>query len=334
MKIILFQTKPWKTKAFNRLQKKHQVITTKKPLSKETIEEFKDADIISISVYPELTKEILTQFEHLKYITTRSTGIEHIDIDYCTEQEIAVSNIPTYSDNTVAEHVFALLLTISRNMFESIQRTRTGNFSLKGLRGFDLKRKIIGVIGTGHIGTQVIRIARGFDMEVLAYDVNPQKKLANKMEFQYVSMNELLSNSNIITLHVPENKKTVHLISTNEFSMMKNGVILINTSRGNIVDIQALLKAMESKKVGAVGFDVLPEEPTIREEVELMRSVYEHDHDLEDLLADQVLMRLSNVYITPHNAFNTYEAVQRIRDTTLSNIESFMNHSPENLVTK
>ncbi|OPY78634.1 MAG: D-lactate dehydrogenase [Syntrophus sp. PtaU1.Bin005] len=270
--------------------------------------------------------------DRLKLITTRSTGFEHIDLEYCEANNIIVCNVPVYGDNTVAEHVFALLLTISHKMIAAVDRTRRGDFSLKGLQGFDLLGKTLGVIGTGSIGRCVIGIAKGFRMDVLASDVRPDQELASQMGFRYVEMDQLLTSSDIITLHVPSNEKTRNLISDQEFARMKEGVVLINTARGDVLDIKALAKAIGDGKVAAAGLDVLPEEGGIREESELLRSVYDKKHDLETMLLNHILLRLRNVIITPHSAFNTREAVERILSTTVGNIISFTEGEPENVI--
>jgi D-lactate dehydrogenase len=273
----------------------------------------------------------LARFPGLRLIATRSTGIDHIDRDYCEEHRILVSNVPTYGENTVAEHVFALLLTISHNTFHAIDRTRKGDFSLQGLRGFDLAGKTIGVIGTGNIGQHVIRIAKGFGMHVIACDVKPREDLAGELGFTYRPLEELLADADVVTLHVPGTDETRHMISHEQFQKMKNGVVLINTARGCVVNVQALMQAFADGKVSAAGLDVLPEEPTVREEAELLRSLFRKRHNLETLLADHVLLRLRNAYITPHSAFCTQEAVQRILDVTVENIEAFERGEPQNV---
>jgi D-lactate dehydrogenase len=169
-------------------------------------------------------------------------------------------------------------------------------------------------------------------MNVLAFDVNPDEELARSEEFRYTDMDDLLETSDVVTLHVPATPKTHHLISRKEFEKMKDGVVLINTARGTIVDVQALVRALADGKVAAAGLDVLPEEPTIREEAELLRSVFREGYDLETLLADHILLRLRNVIITPHSAFNTCEAVGRILATTTDNITAFAQGAPQNIV--
>lgn len=332
MKIIVFETEPWEQKAFDELKENHEVTLLENKLSAENAAEYSDADVISTFIYSNLDENILEQFPNLKMIATRSTGFDHIPLRYCQRNNIVVSNVPEYGDSTVAEHVFGLLLAISHNLVEAVDRTRRGDFSLRGLRGFDLQGKTLGVIGTGSIGQYVIQIAHGFDMKVVAYDVNPNQDLADQLSFNYLSMDDLLSSSDILTLHIPANENTYHLISDDAFSKMKDGVVLINTSRGSVVHIEALARALSTGKVAAAGLDVLPEEPTIREESELLRSFFYEQHNLQTLLAGHVLLRLRNVIITPHNAFYTHEAIWRILDTTVENIQSFILGKTQNVV--
>jgi D-lactate dehydrogenase len=334
MKITIYETETWEHGAFKSLASDHEVEFLEAPLDVETGQDHSDAEVISTFIYSDLSAEVLTRFSNLKMISTRSTGFDHIDLEYCKEKNITISNVPTYGDNTVAEHVFGLLLTISHNLIPAIDRTRRGDFSLKGLQGFDLEGKTLGVIGAGNIGQHVIRIAGGFEMDVLAFDVAPKKDLARELRFRYVDMEALLKNSDIITLHVPANDKTRHLLSEKEFSSMKDGVVLINTARGSVVDVHALAGAIADGKVAAAGLDVLPEEPAIREEMELLRSIFrkKKEQNIETLLADHILLRLRNVYITPHSGFNTREAVERILHTTVENISAFAEGNPKNVV--
>lgn len=332
MKIIVFEVEDWERHAFESLQTAHQIEFTAGPLTQENAEAYSQAEAISPFIHSDLSAGVLRHLGRLKLIATRSTGFDHIDLEYCDANNIAVCNVPVYGDNTVAEHVFALLLAISHNMIAAVDRTRRGDFSLKGLQGFDLFGKTLGVIGTGSIGRCVIEIAKGFRMEVLASDVRPDEKLATRLGFRYVEMHQLLASSDIITLHVPSNEKTRNLISSDEFARMKEGVILINTSRGDVLDIKALAKAIGEGKVAAAGLDVLPEEGGIREEAELLRSVYDKKHDLETMLLNHILLRLRNVIITPHSAFNTREAVERILSTTVGNIASFTRGESENVI--
>lgn len=331
MKLAVFEVEEWEREAFERLAEGQDIRFHGEPLTAENAELYSDVDIVSIFIYSELGHDTLSKLRNLKFIATRSTGYDHIDTAYCAERGIRVANVPAYGDNTVAEHVFALILAISHNLIEAVERTRRGDFSLQGLRGFDLKGKTIGVIGTGSIGRHVIEMAKGFHMEIIAFDMYQKEELARLMGFRYVSLEELMRKSDIITLHIPSRPETHNFLSEKEFSMMKKGVIIINTARGDLVDVQALLRAITTGKVAAAGLDVLSEEPIIREEAELLRSIAQKK-PLDILLADHILLRLKNVIITPHSAFDTKEAVQRILDTTLENIAAFTRGELKNLV--
>jgi D-lactate dehydrogenase len=332
MKIVIFEIESWEREVFESLRENHQLVYEEGKLDPDSVSNHADAAIISIFIYSSLTREVLDQFPSLKLIATRSTGFDHIDLDACAERGIRVASVPTYGENTVAEHVFALLLAISHRLVDAVDRTRRGDFSLKGLRGFDLQGKTMGIVGTGSIGRHTARIARGFGMEVIAFDLRPDESVARELGFEYLDFGEVLGRSDVLSLHVPANEATRHLISEREFSLMKDGAILINTARGSVVDVRSLLNALATGKIAAAGIDVLPEEPVIREEAELLRSAFSREHDLESLLAGHILLRLRNVLITPHSAFNTTEAVQRILDTTRANIDAFLRGEPTNLV--
>ncbi len=332
MKIAVFEAEPWEQGIYKDLQQDHEVLFTEDSLDEDNADRCADAQIISTFIYSDLGEKVLERIPDLRFIATRSTGFDHIALDYCRRKGIRVSNVPEYGSCTVAEHVFGLILTISRHLTEALDRTRKGDFSIRGLKGFDLHGKVLGVIGTGTIGMCVIRIARGFDMKVHAFDVRPQEGMAKQMGFTYLSMDEVLRTADIITLHVPSNEKTRNLISTGQFDLMKDGAVLINTSRGPIVEVEALLKALAGGKISAAGLDVLSEEPLIREEAELVRSMFQRDHNLQTLLADHVLLRMRNVYITPHSAFYTQEALLDILNTTVENIRSFASGTSINLV--
>jgi D-lactate dehydrogenase len=334
MKIVIFEAEPWEEELFEGTCGDNEVVIRSEPLTAEVAEKHRDAEIISPFIYSDLDAQTLGKIPDLEMIATRSTGYDHIDLDYCAEHDITITNVPEYGDNTVAEHVFALLLAIARKIPDAVDRTRKGDFTMQGLRGMDLRGKTMGVIGTGSIGRRVIEIAAGFGLETLAFDVRPDEDLAESLGFRYVDMDELVSASDIITLHVPANEKTKDLLSDDEFGKMKTGVIVLNTSRGSVVNTQALLRALSEGKVGWAGLDVLDEEPTIREEAELLRSIFRKSHDLETLLADHVLMHMRNVIVTPHIGFDTDEAVRRITETTIRNINSYCRGEPQNVVGK
>lgn len=332
MKIAVFEIEPREAADFDALKSGHDLISTERTLRAANVAKYADAEIVSVFIYSKVDRVVLEQMPRLKLIATRSTGYDHIDVAWCAEHGVTVCNVPTYGENTVAEHVFALLLAISHRMREAMERARSGRFSPEGLEGFDLQGKTIGVIGTGNIGRHVIRIAKGFAMEVVAFDVAPDEDAAAELGFRYMAMNELLAAADVITLHVPALPQTEHMLDAEAFARMKPGAVLINTARGSIVDARALIEALLSGKLAAAGLDVLPDEPLIREEAELISSIYENKQDIRGLVADHVLLNMPNVVITPHSAFNTREAIGRISATTVSNIVSFLAGQPVNVV--
>ncbi len=289
------------------------------------------AGVVSVFIYSKINSKVLDKLPGVKLIATRSTGFDHVDLQECKKRKIVVCNVPYYGENTVAEHTFGLILALSRKIHEAWQRTRVGDFSIEGLRGFDLRGKTLGVVGTGHIGIHVVRIARGFEMNVIAFDAKPDAKLAKKIGFKYVPFGELLSRSDIVTLHVPYNKATHHLINRDNAALFKKGAILINTSRGGIVETDALARALDSGLLGGAGLDVLEQENLIKEERQLLSKNYPKE-TLKTLLKNHVLLERKNVVITPHIAFDSIEAIERIMDTTVDNVANFQKGKPTNMV--
>ncbi|MBN2204278.1 MAG: hydroxyacid dehydrogenase [Thermoleophilia bacterium] len=332
MKIIVFESDERLVESFGGLASEHDVRFCEETLSAENAGDHADAEVVSPFTYSTLDAEVLVRLSELQMIATRSTGYDHIDMERCAERDIMVSNVPAYGQNTVAEHVFALLLAVSHNIVEAANRVQRGEFSAAGLQGFDLAGRTMGVIGTGAIGRHTVRIATGFKMDVLAFDIAPDEELAGRLGFRYVAMDELLAQSDVVSLHVPGGESTHHLLSAPQFGAMKEGVIVINTSRGEVIDSPALLEALSSGKVAAAGLDVLEEEPAIREEAELLSAVFDREHDPRAILTQCAFVRLRNVLITPHSAFHTREAVQEIIDTTIENIRGFASGHPQNVV--
>ena len=332
MRIAIFETEPREAADFDGLKAGHDITLTEQTLSADNVARYADAEVVSVFIYSEVGGAVLERLPRLKLIATRSTGFDHIDMAWCAAHGVTVCNVPTYGEATVAEHVFALLLAISHRLREAMERARSSRFSPQGLEGFDLQGKTIGVVGTGNIGRHVIRIAKGFAMEVVAFDVKPDEAAARELDFRYVDMKELLAIADVITLHVPALPQTEHMLDAEAFARMKRGAVLINTARGSIVDARALIEALLGGKLAAAGLDVLPDEPSIREEAELISSIYDNKRDIRDLVADHVLLNMPNVVVTPHSAFNTREAIKRISTTTVSNILSFLDGAPVNVV--
>lgn len=293
-----------------------------------------DFDIISVFVDSQVTKEVLDKFPNLKMIATRSTGFDHIDLEECRARGIVVSTVPSYGEVTVAEYAFALLLTLSRKIYEGYDRIReTGTFSPQGLKGFDLYGKTLGVVGTGKIGKHVIGIAKGFEMKVVAFDLYPDQAVADKLGFVYKTLDEVLAESDVVTIHVPYTEDNKYFIAEPQLRQMKKGAYLINTARGPLVKTEDLLKVLKDGHLGGAGLDVLEEEGIIKDEMNFLTTAsHPGEADLRAVIANHILIDLPNVVITPHNAFNTQEALQRILDTTVKNISSFLVGQPENVV--
>lgn len=302
-------------------------------LNKESLSKIKDTEALILFVNSRVDSTVLEALPKLKFVATKSTGFDHIDVKSCKERGIKVSNVPFYGENTVAEHAFGLILCLSQKLYEGIERTRKDNFSLDGLEGFDLKDKTLGVIGAGHIGQHVIRMALGFQMKVIAY--SPKKyqdsKIAKKIGFRYVSLDNLLENSDVITVHAPLTAETKHMINMKNIRKIKRGSYLVNTARGAIIDTQALKYALDRGILGGAALDVLEGEEDIREESELLKKDLEGDR-LKDFLTNHLLLKKENVLVTPHSAFYSREAVNRIRDETVENIKAFLKGKVKNKV--
>lgn len=328
MKIGFFGIKDWEKEYIEARKDKMPEVDfwfSSEIISEEHLPAQTDFDAISVFVDSSVKAKVLEKLPNLKFIATRSTGFDHIDLNECKRKDIAVSFVPSYGENTVAEFAFGLLLTLSRKIYESYDRIReTGNWSFEGLQGFDLKGKTIGVVGTGRIGRHSIRIAQGFGMNVIGYDLHPDAKLAEEFGFEYKSLDNLLSAADVVTLHVPYLPETHHLINEKRLGQMKKGAILINTSRGAVVETEALVKALKSGHLGGAGIDVFEEEGVVKDEMDFLVSGKAEGHNLKTIIANHVLVDMPNVVLTPHNAFNTKEALERILDTTIENVTGYL----------
>lgn len=332
---VFFEAAPWERRYLAKALKAVRVTPRffPEPLSNDLIAAAQGAAVLSVFIYSRITAAVVKRLRGVRLIATRSTGFDHIDLAACEQRRIAVANVPAYGENTVAEHTFALILSLSRNLHKAYVRTVRGDFSLTGLQGFDLKGKTLGVVGAGRIGMHVIKMARGFDMRVLAYDTRTDPFLSDVLGFRYAALPELLRESDIVSLHTPYNQATHHLMNRETFSRMKRGALLINTARGGLVDTNALVAALDAGLVGGAGLDVLEGEDLVKEE----RRLLEQDVSKERLitaLKNHMLLHRENVVITPHIAFDSREALQRILDTTVANIAAFLNHTPLHRVTR
>lgn len=287
-------------------------------LDKNHIPSNKDFDIAGIFMDSAVDAATIAALPNLKCIATLSTGYDHINLSAATQSGIVVSSVPAYGENTVAEFAFALILALSRKVCEARERVRDEHqFSTDGLQGFDLAGKTIGILGTGRIGKHAIRMAKGFGMKVVAYDVYHDDAFAKEMDFAYVSLDDLLMQSDVITIHVPNLPETRHMLNQENIGRIKRGAYIINTARGAVIETQALIGALKSGQLGGAGLDVFEEEDSMKKGS--MDSVSE-------------LLGMPNVIITPHDAFNTSEAALRIIDTTIGNIVGFTKGTPTNMV--
>lgn len=313
IKVAFFDTKPYDKPSFELYGNLHDIeykfLETK--LSEDTAELAKGCDVVCVFVNDTVNAAVIDKlYEYgIKMIALRCAGYNNVDVQHAF-RKIHVAHVPAYSPYAVAEHAAALLLTSVRRIHKAYNRTRDFNFSLNGLTGFDLHGKTAGVIGTGKIGKIFIEICRGFGMNVIAYDAYPAKDSG----ITYVSLDELFARSDIISLHCPLTEETRHMISLDSIEKMKKGVVILNTSRGALIDAEALLEGIKSRKVGAACLDVYEEEADIFFED---RS----GHILNDDLLSR-LISMPNVIITSHQAFLTEEALNNIAETTVNNIRS------------
>lgn len=331
MRIAFFEVDGWEEKYLENRLKGYFLRFSKEALNSENAQQIKDFDAVSIFVYSKVDGQTIQEIPGLKFIVTRSTGFDHIDIEACKKRGVTVCNVPSYGENTVAEHTFALILSLSRNICKACIRRFEHDASIEGLEGFDLKGKTIGVIGTGQIGLHVIRIAKGFGMNVVAYDVRENRLLSEVLAFEYISLEDLLARSDVITLHVPYIKATHHLMNKDTFKLVKKGAILINTSRGAIVDTEALIEALDNKILAGAGLDVVEGEELIKEEKQLLHES-KNLEVLTSFVRDHILLDKDNVVFTPHIAFYSKEALERILETTVENIAAFVSGKPQNVV--
>jgi D-lactate dehydrogenase len=332
MKILFLHKENWEKDYIGDKLAGHQVCFAK-DLSETPSEILQSTEILSVFVSHQCKEAEINQLPNLKMIAARSTGFDYVDIPLARSRGIEVCYVPSYGENTVAEFAFALLLALSRKVPEAHKQvTETGSFLQAELKGFDLKGKTIGVIGTGRIGMNAIKMAKGFQMNVVAYDPFPKTELADELGFRYVGFEELLGLSDIITLHAMLADSTRHMINEQSIYHIKRGAILINTARGGLVQTSALVKALEEGVISAAGLDVLEEEGDMQDEMNLLHNPHPKLEELQNVLSNNYLINHPRVIVTPHIAFNTAEAVERILDTTIENILSFANGQIKNRV--
>ncbi len=333
MNIHYFSSEEWEEEYVRTKLPSENIVFHSGPLSAFPDLTDPDTTVLCIFVESKIGEEELKRFPALKLIATRTTGFDHIDLAAANTRGVTVANVPFYGENTVAEFAFALLLALSRRIIDADERVRAGTFSPTGLRGFDLAGKTIGVVGCGHIGAHVIRAANGFGMKVIGFDVNRNDELATTLNFSYATLPELFAASDIVTIHVPYNAHTHHLVNRENIGSFKKGSYLINTSRGAVVETDALVEALKSGAVAGAALDVLEEEGELNDETALLTAPHPNEGAIRTALENHYLIEHPRVIVTPHLAFNTQEAIERILNTTVENIRNFASGTPTNTVT-
>ena len=322
-KIAFFDTKSHDKASF--LEKNQQygfeIKFYKSHLSKDNAILAKGADVVCIFVNAEVDAEVIDILVEngVKLIALRCAGYNNVDLK-AAKNRIKVVRVPAYSPHSIAEHTLALMLTLNRKIHRAYNRTREGNFSLEGLMGFEMKGKTAGIIGTGKIGKIVMQILKSMGINVLAYDLYPDTEFAEKNGIRYASLDELYRDSDIISLHCPLTKETEYLINKDSIDKMKEGVMIINTGRGKLINTKDLIEGLKDKKVGYAGLDVYEEE-----------SDYFYEDYSDIVIDDDILARLltfNNVIVTSHQAFFTKEALSEIARITLQNIQDFFDGKP------
>ena len=332
MKVSFYELEDWELETLGKTRfEGHTLELSAEPMSARGLARDGDADVVSTFIHSTLDRPTLERLPKLKFIATRSTGFDHIDLAFCRERGIPVANVPSYGENTVAEHTFALILALSRNIHKAFVHTLARDIPFQALRGFDLAGRTLGVVGAGRIGLHAIKIAKGFGMQVVAYDLRRESLLAEVLNFRYVSLDELLAASDIISLHCPYTPRTHHLLNLENIRKVKRGALLVNTARGGLVDPAALTQALDEGILAGAALDVLEGEELLKDERQILEQPLAQDK-LRMLLLNHSLLNRDNVVITPHIAFNSREAVERILSTTVENIRAFLAGSPQNVV--
>ena len=318
MKVAFFSTKTYDRTFFDAANRHHDhvLVYFESRLNTQTARLARDFDAVCAFVNDRVDQEVISILAEggVKLIALRSAGFNHVDLDAAREHKITVARVPAYSPNAVAEHTLALILSLNRKIHRAYNRVREGNFALDGLLGFDLHRRTIGIIGTGKIGQVFAQLMTGFGCTLLGYDPYPNQE-CEQIGLRYVELDELFAQSDVISLHCPLTPETHHIIDAQALSTMRDGSMLINTSRGGLVDTRAVIDALKSEKLGALGLDVYEEESELF--FEDLSSQVLHD----DVFAR--LLTFPNVIITGHQGFFTAEALSNIADTTIENLTAF-----------
>ncbi|MDG5815086.1 2-hydroxyacid dehydrogenase [Chitinispirillales bacterium ANBcel5] len=318
IKVAFYDAKPYDQKSFNKVNERYGFDIHYFPthLNEESVALAAGFDTVCVFVNDTVNAKVIDKLKEngTKLIALRSAGYNNIDLHH-TYGKMHVVRVPAYSPHAVAEHAVALMLSLNRKTHKAYFRTRDNNFAINGLLGFDMHEKTAGIIGTGKIGKVAAQILRGFGMNVLAFDVYPDKQFASENQVEYTDLDDLYKRSDIISLHCPLTPENVYMINDDSIRKMKDNVMIINTGRGKLINTQDLIKGLKSKKIGSAGLDVYEEE-----------SEYFFEDFSGEAISDDVLARLltfPNVLITSHQAFFTKEALESIAVTTLNNIRRY-----------
>lgn len=319
MKIAFFSAKPYDQRSFDsaNINPVHEITYFETRLTRQTLKLAEGYACICAFVNDQLDPAVLEGLyaQGIRLIALRCAGFNNVDISYAEKLGVSVVRVPAYSPYAVAEHTVALMLALNRKIYWANSRVKEGNFSLEGLLGFDMRGRTVGLVGIGKIGECVARILNGFGCELLVYDTIRNSAVEKQLKVRYVEMDELFAQSDMISLHCPLFKETHHLIDRDAIAKMKKGVMLINTSRGALIDSRAVIEGLKSEKIGYLGIDVYEEE----------EELFFEDKTFE-IRTDDVFARLTtfpNVVITGHQAYFTQEAVTQIANTTLKNITAY-----------
>lgn len=322
-KIAFFGAKPYDIASFDKVNEKfgYDIRYYKGHLNLNNIVLTQGVDVVCIFVNDTADAAVIDAMvkNGVKLLALRCAGFNNVDLK-AAKGKLPIVRVPAYSPYAVAEYALALMLSLNRKIHRAYWRTRDGNFSLNGLMGFDMHGKTIGIIGTGKIAKILIRILKGFGMTVLGYDLYPDEKFAAEEGMTYVTLDELYSRSDIISLHCPLTDQTKYIINKDSIAKMKDGVMIINTGRGMLIHTNDLIDGLKEKKVASAGLDVYEEE-----------GEYFYEDQSDKIIDDDVLARLlsfNNVIVTSHQAFFTKEALHNIAETTLQNIQDFSQHKP------
>lgn len=335
IKLAIFNVDEKKESMFLNLFKgsEYELRFFRNQLDQKTAKANNDVEGIAMALRPNLTSKLLTDLPHLRVISTMSTGFHHIDVNACKAHNVTVCNVPDYGVNSVAEFVFGLIVALARKFKPSFERADCGNLSRAGLIGRDIKGKILGILGTGRIGSYMVRLGHAYGMKIIACDLQPNPHLIEKFNVVYNDLETVLSEADIITLHVPYNSSTHHMIDEKRLLMCKPSTFIVNSSPIKVVDTDALLKALKDDRLAGAALDTFEgEEYEILFEEDLMEKGNLTQAAWMHALDEFNIVHSEKVIITPYNSYNTIEALERLLIATAENLKSYFSGHPQNVI--